>query len=343
VGIEEQVMATTTELVRGVDLSRVDAKSLKKIVKAKRLAAGSTPGELVLALSDHLIKLHKASPSELMRCDWCGGSSDATFAKCPYCGLSDDESTTRLALENPSATAETELHSGSQAPVERVHQAELVTTKDLDAAVAEIRRLQVDIVDNHWQLGRLLDEGHEKRLYTLRLDAAGKPKYANWAQWVTAELGIGARYALDLAAISKVFTREQIREVGVTKLRVLARIPDEAKRANLVERAKSELTTKEVQREARDAVQETGVLKQPGRHAGGRPPRPTPSAITVVIQPGVERIPLFAAGTTARAQNLSDCPTAIEPAINAVVTSYALSLAEDGLSLRIERRREEVA
>lgn len=375
-------------VLRGVDTSKADRKSLTKTIKTLGIACDTSIDSMVASLADFLIKLHKKTPAELLRCDWCGGSSDLTFAACPYCGLTDEESSKKAAEEEklkekaeakqeaqainakPPKKARSEAVTNGAAAkpgvkkttaIEKVHKAELVTAVALDKAVAEIKQIQVNIVDNHWLLGQKIAEVHEKNLFKLRLAEDGKPKYTNFGQWVVAELEIGARYALDLAAISKVFTEQTIKEVGVTKLRVLARIPEEAKRANLVAAAKGELTGgKPLTRNQLEAAATKDGPLPPRKGLGGgsrggedaaakraekAAARAAEKGVTVVIQPGRVSIPLFS-GMRAkelepmRAYDLSDEPIGLEDTLNGLKVRYTIEKDADGLVLVVERTRE---
>lgn len=386
-------------ILRGVDTSKADRKSLTKTIKTLSIACDTSIDSMVSSLADHLIKLHKKTPNELLRCDWCGGSSDVSFSKCPYCGLDDKTASAKLAAEeakkpvapepekpaanakppkkargaekadtpHTSPTKEARVAKAEKpgvkkagTAIEKVHKAELVTAVDLDNAIVEIKQFQVDIVDSHWLLGQKLSEVHEKNLYALRLDEAGKPKYKNFGQWVASELEITPRYALDLAAVSKVFTEETIKEVGVTKLRVLARIPEEAKRANLVAAAKGELTggTPLTRKQLNAAATKDGPLPpRPGigNHqqteegvkvrAEKAAARAAEKGVTVVIQPGRTTIPLYS-GMRAkelepmRAFDVGDEPVGLEDTLNGLKIRYLLEKDADGLVLVIERTRE---
>lgn len=376
-----------SELLRGVDLTRVDRKHLTKICKAANLQCDTSIDSMVATLADMLVKKHKADPKQLLRCDFCGGSSDSTFDVCPYCGLNDEEGTKKAEElkakepkpEKPAKAAKAPKEDkapgvaktkgkGPKSDLAVVHTAELVSTRDLDDSVAEIKKIQLDIVDNHWLLGKKLQESHEKNLYKLRLDSNNKPKYRSWGQWVEAELEISPRYAFDLAATSMVFTQEQIKEFGVTKLRVLARIPEEAKRQNLLEKARGELNGKPMTRtEVERAAKQGGTLparkglgggshgdeasttervsKRAQKAAEKAAEREKNEGVTVVVQPGRISIPLFNGnppkkGGPVRAFSLDDEPQAIEDTLNGIKTTYKLVRETEGLVLVVERVRE---
>lgn len=245
-----------------------------------------------------------------------------------------------------------------------VHQAELVssdpnalgTVADLDEKVANIRKIQVDLVDGHWQLGKLL--GETWTMYKLRVEE-GKPKYRNWGQFVSSELGFTPQYAYDLVGVSTAFTEADIRLVGVTKLRIIARIPDEAKRQNLLERAKNELggkpmTRNEIDKEAKAGGDLPNRKALGGGSVGGdaaaikrkekAEERAKNKGVSVVIQPGRVTIPLYNAKLSkkepVRAFDLSDEPHGVEDMLNGIKVRYVLSKEQDGLVLTVERVRE---
>lgn len=397
-----------SEILRGVTLTRVDRKHLMTVVKKLNLSTDTSIDSMVVTLADHLIRLHKPNPVELLDCNFCGGPSDATFDLCPYCGLSEEgadkakakadaEEKAKPPAEDVKAPKEKKPRSSAKekpeasappappvkpakppkepkpekaagpgvkkaktdalAPV--VHQGEIVTAKELDDKVAEFKKVQVDIVGNHWNLGRLLGETHN--LYKLRTDDKGAQKYKNWGQFVSSELDITPAYAYDLVGVSLAFTEEDIRLVGVTKLRVLARIPDEAKKKNLLERAKAELngkpalTRNQLEAEAKKDGPLPNRQGLGGGSVGGEDAakkraekaaeRAKNKGVTVVIQPGRISIPLYNAKLSkkapVRAFDLSDEPYGVEGMLNGIKVRYVISKEQDGLVLTVERVREE--
>ncbi len=377
-------------ILRGVNLSRVDRKTLTKAVKGLKLDTDTSVDSMVASLADHLIRLHKADPSKLLGCDFCGGASDLSFDKCPYCGKTDAEATKAAEeaaakeppapKEPPAANAKPGKKPRSAAAAKEVghkppmpglakvkgsapsvvHKAELVTAKELDDKVAAINQVQLDIVENHWKLGRLL--GETWLLFKLRTDETGKQKYKNWGQFVAAEIKITPNYAYDLVGVSKVFTEADIREVGVTKLKIIARIPDEAKRQNLLERAKNEvvggkpLTRNQIEKESQQSGEPLGrrTLEQTNKNLGSEEAankraakaseRAANKGVSVVVQPGRITVPLYNAKLSSgkepvRAFTLDDEPQAIEDMLNGIKVRYAISKESDGLVLTIERTR----
>ncbi len=383
-------MSETAQRLRGVDLTRVDRKCLTKVVKTMKLPCDTSVESMVAALADHLIKLHKTEPEKLLECDYCHGSSDKTFTVCPYCGKSDTDAATAEAPV-PAEPEKRLVNVGGKAPkpaVEKVtdsvptadkpkrgkkaaeapapvapvalavvHSAEIVSSKELDDVVTEIKQIQVNIVENHWLLGQKL--GATWELYKLRTDEKNLPKYKNWPQFVQEELDLTPRYAFDLVAVSRAFTQADIQQVGVTKLRVIARIPDEAKKQTLLEKAKQEVNGKpvvsrvEIEKEARQdgllpgrrtldgrQVTEESVAKRAEKATA----RAAAKGITVVLQPGRITLPLFATAKSKskpkRAVDLADQPQAVEDLLNGVKVRYLIQKEDDGLVLVIERIRE---
>lgn len=264
-----------------------------------------------------------------------------------------DKSVPGPTPEEPVHTAEI-VKSGETVIVN----GEVMTVQHLDATVAAIKNLQADIVENHWLLGQKLGETWE--LFKLRTNDDNSPKYKNWASFVAEEIQITPRYAFDLVAVSKAFSAEDIREVGVTKLRILARIPDEVKQKNLLEEAKRELNGK-------PAMSRT-ELEQKARADGPLPPRPTldgrvnteetvekrarkakdradAAGVSMVVQMGRVTLPMFAGkksreSSLARAQDVKDEPEAVEDLLNGVKVRYRIAKEADGLVLVVERVRE---
>jgi hypothetical protein len=382
-------------ILRGTKVTVVNLDILKRSCKKLKLAVDPTNrDEMIVSLAEYFIKLHKASPDDVLACDACGGPSDESFDACPYCGEKGTE--TEPAKPNgaavPDAPADVLSKQAKPAKVKPptvdekpikstdakakklrivkasepvVHKAEIVSAAALDDSVAKIRSIHQNLADGHYHLGQALYENWNANLYTLRLGENGKPKYKSWGQWVEAETGIGPRHALDLIAVSQTFTEQDIKDVGVTKLRPMCRIPDEAKRANLLERAKGDLTRNEIEAEVKqlggksrpvigsgdpDAKNKSGEkarakLAEKVETDKAAAKKRESEGVTAVFQLGRSTLPLFNTKTKSkkpvRAHEVEDMPVAIEDMLNGIKVRYLLVKEPEGLSLVIERVREE--
>lgn len=225
----------------------------------------------------YLAKL--ASPEgqalELMVCDpadgGCGGESPGDLVGCPFCGTGDaaaEEKESEAKEKKPPkdrpstkgklALVPSHVPPGGGGPVQKLAEkfAGFPTTSKLDSVDASVRRieeLKAQGAKSLWQIGDELRNVYERETWRQR-HAEGDPSklaYRSFNAWVEKECHFTTRYALELINVAAAFTEDEVIEVGVTKLEVIARVPDEwkglllervkkgMKRAELVEQAKA--------------------------------------------------------------------------------------------------------
>lgn len=146
----------------------------------------------------------------------------------------------------------------------------MVTEKDLDEEIQRFRDLHVDFVRSSAttfrRAGQSIERIHD-RLWQQRL-RAGKPKYKSWNQFVEQDLGITVSYAKKLRAAAK-FTDEQIDQLGVTMLALIASAPPE-RHAHLLEAAPT-LTRDEMQARVTQINEEIHEQATAKAEAEGKP------------------------------------------------------------------------
>lgn len=216
---------------------------------------------------------------ELMVCDpadgGCGGESPGDLVGCPFCGTGDadaaeaaskdagQEKKAPAPKDRPStkgklALVPSHVPPGGGGPVQKLAEKFAgfpATSKleDVDASVRRIEELKAQGAKSLWQIGDELRNVYERETWRQR-HVEGDPSklaYRSFNAWVEKECHFTTRYALELINVAAAFTEDEVIEVGVTKLEVIARVPDEwkglllervkkgMKRAELVEQAKA--------------------------------------------------------------------------------------------------------
>ena len=133
----------------------------------------------------------------------------------------------------------------------------------LDRVVGEVRRLNVAVMQNAFDLGTLLLELHTKELWKVRRnETTGGPKYSTWKDFVADELYLSKSYAYALMKLPKAFTRKEIADPRLGSGKLL-RVPDASTR---------KLMTAEVA-EKRTPLREVKARVDAVVHSEGQPPR----------------------------------------------------------------------
>jgi len=197
----------------------------------------TTTEGLVALVHAHQRKLAAADPAHDTECSVCGGESDSRLPSCPFCN-------------DGEAYPETGI----------VPARDFVEPGSLDAAIERVNAAKRRGALAYWELGHELYNIFENRLYTQRLNDKGKPKYANWTAFVVAEIGMGSSQSYKVMDCAVTFDRDTFNAIGVTKLGLLLRVPEED-RAEALKKAASS-TVSEIEQEVR-------------RLAGNAPPRDT--------------------------------------------------------------------
>lgn len=164
-----------------------------------------------------------------------------------------------LAVTSPPPAAVSKKNGLRPGPKSSFASAAAGREKDLDEAVGRIQTLQRQGVKCLWQLGIEIKAIYDSELWMAR-SAEGSTKgqrYKAFDQFIRMELGITAATAFDQMKIAKEFTAEQVNEIGTSKLHAILQAP-EAKRAELVEKAKKGASKKKIRAEVKAANAEAG-------------------------------------------------------------------------------------
>lgn len=352
-----------------LDQKKVKVQVLKKWLKEFGLELSGTKSELVERMSKH-----QAAAKEQADCDNCGAISDVNLPECPFCGVAGMTEEEGDPGEDDGGDPEEE------APVEEpaTEIVEVGTEADLDIAVAKVRERQRDAVVSYWRIGQELMVIFEKRLYTTRATEDGTPLYKNWGQFTQAELGMSGTSAYKLLEVAVMFDEETIREFGVTKLGLIAKL-DESERQRLLESGAAKQPVSELQKEVAAKLKARGGRATPttsqrvgqGRgfrggsaaakkgseaSAKARADKAKKSAkakpanqVTVAQILGRTTIKLFASKLgrpkkgqePSRAKSIESGPVGTEQLVNGVVVVYRVVRQATGLALVVERKRED--
>lgn len=328
------------------DMVKVDRKRLATYCEKAGIQFDSRRIELtVLALVQTMTKAES-----LATCENCGGDSDSNLEECPYCvpPPNDEAQTTQTKSDDmakktskkvaPKASTKKKGETTALATVSHI-----VTDKALQAGMDKVRTLQREGVEVAWEIGKELFNLYENKLWTQMQDDKGKPVYKDWSTFVSKEFGIVSAYAFKLMDVASHFSKKQISEVGVTKLAMIVRVPEQ-QRAQLLEAAKNTPRSKiaeEVSKLAGTNVRDTGRKKFSGQSGKGRGAGAAEKSVklTVVRTKPKLTVPLFKADSTHRAKSAADA-VGVEKCANGVSVYYSIKNTEAGLALVIETVRE---
>ena len=329
--------------------------------------------------------IKKATPEmNVADCSTCGGESDNRDSACPFCGDGEIDTTpaevvtkvepkpevkaaTPKAATTKAATpkaatpkaatkaepAKTATTSGQvlvAVPKKGPAEAVLAKAPELDGAVAEVRRLKQQVVQDYWELGRAIFQIYDGKLHLLRRTEYGKPMYDSWSRFCAEELKMSPQHSYALMDVSVNFTRDDIAELGTTKLTPILRLP-QSERAEMLKRAKTLPASKvieEVRRLAGGKRRETGRKKVEGQ-GRGRPKkaevRAPKGGVTVAMMLGRVQVKLHArpkkkGDEEKRAMKLADDPHGTLVLLNGVEQFFKVSSDAKGqLILIVETRR----
>ena len=104
------------------------------------------------------------------------------------------------------------------------------TVADLDTANERIKTHLNNAGAEIYEAALVVFHVFENKLWALRCDENGVPKYSSFKDWVGAEQSITWQYAYELTNLPKYFTREQAGKIGSTKLTLSLRIDEEERR-----------------------------------------------------------------------------------------------------------------
>ncbi len=294
------VAEATTNLVRGVDLSFVNLTELNKALDEAgiKVTAKIKVDERVILLADHDAKEIGGDKAKGGACDKCGGISLLSRTSCPYCGTGDEQPMPNAPAAKPAPRSRKEAAAAKAAkpaadqkaaaaakkakpdkpkpPVKakpdkpkptlaKTGGSSITPTnvKELDQVTRRLRGLIADTMTSHWKLGRELASVMKTGVYKYRVKD-GVPVHSNFGAYCATELGLSSQYSRSLMSVAETFSEQQVRDVGVTKLKFIARVPEET-RAELLAKA-SGLSTRELEAEVQEVA--PGAQRQALEHAG---------------------------------------------------------------------------
>lgn len=263
-------------------------------------------------LAEHFAK--NVPKRELSSCSTCGGVSDIRLSSCPYCGDGDV-----VGEQKPTITTTAEAAGVANAIVESAPAEDdaptmsggyvVLKVEDLDASIGRVVELKRNAERSIWELGNEIRTIHDGELWKAR-QADGKAKHKNWKAFCAAELDMSHSHAYRLIDVATKFTREQVEKFGVTKLTIIAQLPD-AEREAALRGEKDGASAKKLKREA-DALKG----KDKDRDAG--------EVVSVVVRIK-KRLKLSLTGANGKlAQQVADDPWVEHEYENGVVQRFAL-------------------
>lgn len=286
------------------------------------------------ALVPRLVSHYRAvTPKDrLAGCNTCDGVGDVAEEVCPYCGDGAEDDGVSLA----------EVPHSEPPPQVQVQPASVGA---LDHAVARIHALKGQSAASLWELGAEIKGLFDSKLWKLRVDEAGAPRWRSWSQFCDGELSLSQTYAYKLMDVAAVYSRDEVREIGVRKLHITLQVPKEH-RVRLLDEAAKGKSVAELEREAK----EIGKVKKPPRDpkAGGGGARKQQKGgrkaekVTVAALIGRVEIPLMKGTTDKPARSLADIPRGVERLLNGVTQVFVVTKDPEtgNWSLIVERTRE---
>jgi hypothetical protein len=344
--------------VCGVDLSKADMKCVDAALAQHGLPVGGTDAQKITRLAQYYKSIDK---SKLADCSTCGGISDVTEPTCPYCGDGAFEDSAGESLHQPSLQLKPETSamivpsapdSVQTTSLMQVAQPSVVlprvwTEADLDEAVRKVHELKLVASERMWELGAAIKHIFDNELWKQR-STDGVPRYKTWGQFCEAELGITHSYSYKLMDVAEYFTREEVKQLGATKLAITMRVPKGELRTRMLKAAQDGASVADLDRLAEAIGKEkrdTGrkgkggaAAHKPTANKGGR----KPEKITVAMLVARIEVPLFKHDAPGkRAKSLADMPVGEERMLNGVKQRFVVTKEPTGdLMLVVERTRE---
>lgn len=306
---------TEAQEVIAVDMKKVDPKLVTAALGKYNLKKTGSPLEKVNRLSEHFDKVLNQE-KDLFECDNCGGKMTDEWKECPFCGTAEEvdtgEEEEESEEEGAEASEEEKTNGAAKKKASKVLAEEELpkalakyTAKDLDGQVKEILTVKTNAAVCMWELGGLILKNYKSEMWKLRRNEDNSARYRNVNAFWLEELGFSHTYCYQLMDVATNFTKQDVKQVGTTKLALILRAP-EAARKKILDKARSGGTKGEIEAE---------VKKAQDRERGGDP-APTPPRhrrLTVITVPGKKTVKLFKAGAGddgdhERATKLADLP-----------------------------------
>lgn len=221
--------------IAGVNVERVDYAHVDAALRRHQLAVGGTDQQRVMRLLSYYRE--NTPKARLGECDVCEGVSDTQEPHCPFCG---DGAEAALAVANTT------------------RQLVMTPVQQLDVGVRRVHELKARTADSLWELGQAVRELYDTGLWQYRVQE-GVQCYKQWAVFCEKELGISNTYSYRLMDIATQFSREQVREIGPTKLSMTLKVTNE-ERVRMLRAAADGATVSQLRELARDI----GIVSQGG-------------------------------------------------------------------------------
>ena len=211
---------------------------------------------------------------------------------------------------------------------------------DLNQAVEKCRAFMVDATLECYRLGHELNHICDNNLYLLRLGENGKSKYTNFKVFVRNEFSMAHQQAYLLMGVAKNFTEDQVRQIGVTKLNLALKVPQEF-REEILAKAQDGETMATLSEKADELLKKDTPAKVP----------PMGKQLTAIIAMGLMEAPMYKAPTqpgkvgepTTPASQINDEPFAVFMLENGVEATFQVLKDDDGnLRASLAFRRGEV-
>lgn len=233
--------------IAGVKVEAIKFPVIDAALRRHQLAIGGTDPQKVMRLQSFF---REHTPKErLADCTICEGISDINEPHCPYCGDGAEE-----AVIVAEATAMV-----------------ITPTQQLDASVRRVHELKARTADSLWELGQEIRRLYEGNLWQYRVQD-GQQTYKQWAVFCEKELGLSNTYSYRLMDIASQFTREQVRDIGPTKLSMTLKVTNED-RVKMLRAAAGGATVSQLRDLARDIGIVAGTRRVDKGIKAGRAPR----------------------------------------------------------------------
>lgn len=217
------------------------------------------------AMATALQKHFDAGGKPLVECSDCLGFSPSdmvAYPACPFCGSAEpiEESSGAAPPDGAAPTSAVAFHDAEPGGIVVAPPAEVVAgekaadEKKLDSALERARVYRQEMKGAGWDLGNVLREIEEKKLYLARRDPLTKaPVHATFEEFCEREFDTSGRWARSMIDVAREFTREQAMDLGARKLTPMLRL-GAAARQEMIRRA-PEMTTRQVEREVAAATE----------------------------------------------------------------------------------------
>ncbi len=232
----------------------VEEKLSQQAISVALVKEGLAIGGTVAAMAKRLQKHFVDGAAPLVRCDECNGDSPdgpGYESSCPFCGSAEpiEERPSPTGAIVPAAPAEIVPVVDAVVLPAAARRSRDAEERKLDAALDRARVYHAEAKGAGWDLGNVLREIEEGKLFLARKDAKGVPVHSTFEKFCQAEMGVSGAWARNMIDVAKAFTREQAMALGPSKLVPMLRIAGD-ERARLLEAA-PEMTSRQIAAEVK--------------------------------------------------------------------------------------------